>query len=59
YAIRAAVPATENSPAEDARVISLGQGISYKSSGEYTELAPGSYTFKAFPSGTDYDPQES
>tara|TARA_B100000678_G_scaffold55535_2_gene44546 strand:- start:1415 stop:2206 length:792 start_codon:yes stop_codon:yes gene_type:complete len=59
YAIRAAVPATENSPAEDARVISLGQGIPYKSSGEYTELAPGSYTFKVFPSGTDYDPQES
>ena len=59
YAIRAAVPETENSPAEDAQVISLGQGITYMSAGDYTELEPGSYTFKVFPSGTDYDPQES
>ena len=59
YAIREAVPETENSPAEDAQVISLGQSISYKSAGEYTELPSGSYTFKVFPSGTDYDPQES
>ena len=56
YAVRAAVPATEDSPAEEARVIELGKNIGFKEGGEYQLLEPGRYTFKVFESGSEYDP---
>lgn len=59
YAIRAAVPETEDAPAEPAKVISLGSDIGFEEGGEYTELEPGRYTFKMFDSTSDYDPLTS
>lgn len=59
YAVRAAVPATDTSPAEPARVISLGSNIGFKEGGEYVQLDPGSYTFKIFDATSDYDPLTS
>ena len=56
YAVRAAVPATEDSPAEEAVVIELGKNIGFKEGGEYKLLEPGRYTFKVFDSGSEYDP---
>lgn len=59
YAVRAAVPETDNSPAEPARVISLGSNIGFKEGGEYVQLDPGSYAFKIFDATSDYDPLTS
>lgn len=59
YAVKAAVPATDDSPAMDAQAISLGSNIAFKEGGEYVELIPGSYTFKVFETGSDYDPETS
>lgn len=59
YAIRAAVPATDNSPAQEVQVIELGSDIGYKEGGEYVELEPGNYTFKVFDSTSEYDPLTS
>ena len=59
YAVRAAVPETETTPAEPLEVIELGKNIGFKENGEYTQLKPGSYTFKVFQSGSTYDPATS
>ncbi|HEA30344.1 MAG TPA: DUF4397 domain-containing protein [Leeuwenhoekiella sp.] len=59
YAIREAVPASGNNPAQPVQVISLGTGIDYKQAGDYTLLETGSYIFKAFDSTVDYDPETS
>ncbi|MCF4100613.1 DUF4397 domain-containing protein [Gillisia sp. M10.2A] len=59
YAIKAAVPETDDSPAQAVQVISLGNGLAFKQGGDYTELEPGNYTFKVFESGSDYDPETS
>ncbi|WP_424492762.1 DUF4397 domain-containing protein [Salinimicrobium sp. GXAS 041] len=59
YAVRAAVPETENSPAEEAQVIELGNSIGFTEGGEYQLLEPGRYDFKIFESGSEYDPVES
>lgn len=59
YAIRAAVPATEDTPAEEVQVITLGQNIGFKEGGEYQLLEPGSYTFKVFDTNSSYDPVDS
>lgn len=59
YAVRAAVPATETTPAEPVEVVELGKNIGFKENGEYMLLKPGSYTFKVFQSGTTYNPETS
>lgn len=59
YAVRAAVSETEDSPAQEVEVVTLGTGIDFKEGGEYMELKPGNYTFKVFESGSDYDPETS
>lgn len=59
YAVRAAVPETEDSPAEEVQVIELGNSIGFTEGGEYQLLEPGRYTFKVFESGSEYDPVES
>lgn len=59
YAVRAAVPATDNAPAQAARVIPLAMNVDLGEGGEYVELEPGSYTFKVFNSTEDYDPLTS
>lgn len=59
YAVKAAVPETENSPAQDAEVITLGTDIDFQEGGDYVELEPGSYTFKVFNSTEEYDPLTS
>lgn len=56
YAVRGAVPETEDSPAQEARAVELGTGVGFKEGGEYHELEPGSYAFKVFESGSEYDP---
>lgn len=56
YAVRAAVPATDESPAEGVEVVELGKNIDFKELGDYKELKPGSYAFKVYESGTEYDP---
>lgn len=55
YAVRAAVPETDDAPAEAAQVIPLGMDFDFKEGGEYVELIPGRYTFKVFNSTDDYD----
>lgn len=59
YAVRAAVPATDDTTAEDAMVIPLGMDFNFKEGGDYVELIPGRYTFKIFNSTMDYDPLTS
>lgn len=59
YAVRAAVPETDDAPAEAAQVIPLGMDFDFKEGGEYVELIPGRYTFKVFNSTVDYDPLTS
>lgn len=59
YAVKAAVPATDDAPAEPAQVITLGTDVDFKEGGEYVELVPGSYTFKIFNSTEEYDPLTS
>jgi len=59
YAIKAAVPATDDSPAQAVQVISLGNGLIFKQAGDYKELESGNYTFKVFESGSDYDAETS
>lgn len=59
YAVRAAVPATEEKPAQEAQVIPLGKNIEFKEGGEYVQLQPGSYTFKIFDATMEYDPLTS
>ncbi len=59
YAIRAALPATDDAPAQEEEVIALGTNIGFKEHGEYKELKPGAYTYKLFPAGTEYDPSTS
>lgn len=59
YAVKAAVPVTDNAPAQPAQVISLAMGVDFGEGGEYVELEPGSYTFKIFNSTEDYDPLTS
>ncbi|MBF8963623.1 DUF4397 domain-containing protein [Pontibacter sp. FD36] len=56
YAVRAAIPATDNSPAEPMEIVELGKNIDFKGYSQYVELKRGVYTFKVFPSGTEYDP---
>ena len=59
YAVKAAVPETDDAPAQDAQVIILGTDIDFKEGGEYVELEPGNYTFKIFNSTEEYDPLNS
>lgn len=59
YAVKAAVAATETSPAQPARAILLGSDIDFKEGGEYVELEPGNYAFKVFDSTKEYDPLTS
>lgn len=59
YAIKKEVPATDDSPAQAVQIISLGNGLSFKQGGDYTELEPGNYNFKVFESGTEYDVETS
>lgn len=59
YAVRAAVPATENTPAEPVEIVTLGTGIAFKQAGDYKELKPGKYNYRIFESGTDYDVETS
>lgn len=56
FAVRAAVPATETTPAEPIEVVPLGTNVAFKEHGNYTLLKPGSYTFKVYPAGSQYDP---
>lgn len=56
YAVRAAVAATDTKPAEPMEILDLGKGLAFKQNGPYIELKPGSYTFKVYPSGSEYDP---
>lgn len=59
YAVRAAIPAVGDKPAEEVEVLSLGKNLAFKQHGEYVQLKPGSYTFKVFPAGTEYgDPAD-
>jgi len=59
YAVRAAVPATDDAPAEEAQVIELGNNIGFTEGGEYQLLEPGRYDFKVFESDSEYDPVQS
>lgn len=59
YAVKAAVPATETTPAQPAIAVPLGMDIDFKEGGEYVELQPGNYTFKIFNSTLEYDPLTS
>lgn len=59
YAIRAAVPETDDAPAQEAQIIELGNNIGFAEGGEYQLLKPGSYDFKVFESGSEYDPIDS
>lgn len=59
YAVRSAVAATETKPAEPVQVYELGKGLAFKQHGPYVELKPGTYTYKVFPAGTEYDPATS
>lgn len=59
YAVRSAVPATDTKPAEPVEVYELGKGLDFKEHGPYVELKPGTYTYKVFASGTEYDPATS
>lgn len=59
YAVRAPVPETDDSPAEEEEIITLGTNLGFKEHGEYKELRPGAYIFKVFASDTDYDPSTS
>ena len=56
YAVRAAIPATGNRPAEPMEIVELGKNIGFKQHSQYVQLKTGVYTFKVFPSGTTYDP---
>jgi hypothetical protein len=56
YAVRAAVAETETKPAEPMEIVELGKGLDFKQHGSYVELKPGSYTFKVYPAGSEYDP---
>lgn len=59
FAIKAAVPATDDAPAQPVIVVTLGNALAFKQAGQYMELEPGKYTFKAFESGTDYTVETS
>ena len=59
FAVRAAVVATEDTPAEPAEVVPLGMAIAFKQAGDYKELKPGKYNFRVFESGTSYDVETS
>ncbi|WP_299390556.1 DUF4397 domain-containing protein [uncultured Gelidibacter sp.] len=59
YAVKAAVPATETTPAEPVKIINLGMDLDYKEAGEYKELEPGRYNFRVFASGTEYEVETS
>jgi len=59
FAIKDAIVATEDSPAQDTQIISLGSGLGFKQAGDYKELEPGNYTFKVFEAGTEYDVETS
>ena len=59
YAVKAAVPATDESPEQPTQVIDLGNGIAFKQAGDYKELAPGKYNFRIFESGTAYEVETS
>lgn len=59
YAVRAAVPETDDAPAEEEEIITLGTNIGFMEHGDYKELRPGSYTYKVFLADTDYDPSTS
>ena len=59
YAVKAAVAATDDAPAQPVQIINLGKGINYKQAGEYQELSPGKYNFRIFESGTEYDVETS
>ncbi|PKV63501.1 uncharacterized protein DUF4397 [Pontibacter ramchanderi] len=56
YAVRAAIPATGDKPAEPMEIVELGKNINFKGHSPYVELKRGVYTFKVYPSGTTYDP---
>lgn len=56
YAVRAAIPATATKPAEPEEIIELGKNLGFKQHGQYVQLKPGSYTFKVYPAGTEYNP---
>jgi len=55
YAVKDAVEESEDEPAQTTQIISLGSNVGFKEAGEYMELDPGSYSFKVFATGTDYD----
>lgn len=59
FAIKAAVPATDDSPAQAVQIVPLGNALAFKQGGDYKLLEPGRYAFKVFESGTDYDIQTS
>lgn len=59
YAVKAAVPPTDDSPFQPVVVVPLGNSLAFKQAGDYEELQPGKYTFKAFESGTEYDVETS
>jgi len=59
FAIKKEVPATDDSPAQEVQIISLGEALAFKEAGEYKELDPGNYTFKVFESGSEYDVETS
>lgn len=56
FAVKDAVPETEEAPAQEAVAIPLGSSLGFKEAGDYQELAPGRYTFKVFETGSEYDP---
>lgn len=59
FAVKAAVAATDEIPAQPVEIITLGNNLAFKEAGDYKELQPGKYNFRIFESGTDYDIETS